>query len=440
MNREMKDSGIIWIGEIPKDWSITKVKKIFIRKQEKAKEDNPIILSLARSGIKIRDISNNEGQIAESYFNYNPVKKGDLILNPMDLYSGANCNVSKLEGVISPAYINLKAKDNNSPQYYNYYFKLQYWSMAFFAHGKGVSFDNRWTINNETVMNYIIPLPSTEEQILIANFLDVKVGQMETLIEKNKQLIEEYEKYKQSLISKTITKGLNSSNKIKDSGYEWIGEIPDYWSIKRLGFLGKLQNGISKSSDYFGFGYPFVSYGDVYKNIELPKEVNGLVDSSRVDRNIYSVKKGDVFFTRTSETVEDIGIASTCLETIENATFAGFLIRFRPSTEELSPNFSKYYFRSNIHRKYFVKEMNLVTRASLSQELLKKLPVVLPPINEQEEISSYLDSVCSNIDFIIKQKKKLIIELETYKKSLIYEAVTGKIDVRNYKENELEVE
>lgn len=439
MSRNIKDSEVEWIGKIPEDWTVTKVKKIFDRKQDKAMEENPTVLSLSRSGVKIRDISNNEGQIAESYFNYNPVKKGDLILNPMDLYSGANCNVSYVEGVISPAYINLKAKENNSPQYYNFYFKLQYWSMAFFAHGKGVSFDNRWTLNNETLMNYLIPLPSPEEQHEIANFLDDKVNQIDSVIEMNKQSIEEYKKYKQSLITETVTKGLDPGVKMKHSGIEWIGEIPEHWNVKRLGFLGGLQNGISKPSDDFGFGYPFVSYGDVYKNIELPNKVNGLVNSTQSDRNIYSVKKGDVFFTRTSETVEEIGFTSVCLETLEDATFAGFLIRFRPRTNELIPNYSKYFFRSNSHRKYFVKEMNIVTRASLSQELLKKLPVVLPSEVEQQQIADFLDAKCAHIDNLINQKQHLITELEAYKKSLIYEAVTGKIDVRNYIESELEV-
>lgn len=148
------------------------------------------------------------------------------------------------------------------------------------------------------------------------------------------------------------------------------------------------------------------------------------------DRNIYSVKYGDVFFTRTSETIEEIGFSSTCLKTIDDATFAGFLIRFRPySQDELLPEFAQYYFRSEIHRKFFVKEMNLVTRASLSQELLKKLPVLLPPIEEQKRISMYLKQRCTEIDFAIVEKKEQMGVLEQYKKSLIYEYVTGKSEV-----------
>ena len=175
--------------------------------------------------------------------------------------------------------------------------------------------------------------------------------------------------------------------------------------------------------------YPFVSYSDVYKNIELPKSVDGLVQSTDEERERYSVKRGDIFFTRTSETIEEIGFTSVCTKDIENATFAGFLIRVRPIDDSLNPDYAKYYFRSDIHRRYFVKEMIIVIRASLGQELLKKLPVLLPSKEEQREIADYLDSKCAAIDTLISKKQQFIDELTAYKKSLIYEFVTGKKEV-----------
>lgn len=116
-------------------------------------------------------------------------------------------------------------------------------------------------------------------------------------------------------------------------------------------------------------------------------------------------------------------------KTIEQATFAGFLIRVRPFKNIIFDGFSKYYFRSDIHRKFFVKEMNLVTRASLSQELLKKLPIILPPLAEQQEIASYLDDKCAKIDEYITKKQEVIEKLTAYKKSLIFEVVTGKKEI-----------
>lgn len=427
--REMKDSGYDWLGMVPKNWNMKRVKHIFFRKNEKAMQENPTILSLARAGVKVRDISNNEGQVAESYYNYNPVDVDDLLINPMDLYSGANCSISKVRGVISPAYINLRYKNHISPMYYDYYFKIQYWLMAFFSYGKGVSFDNRWTLNAETLMNYPVIVPPYVEQQRIASYLDSKCSKIDDIIEKQQSVIEKLKAYKQSIITEAVTKGLNPDVPMKDSGYDFIGIVPDNWEVCRLRNIGTLQNGISKGGEFFGHGYPFVSYGDVYRNFSLPETVAGLVESTVEEQKQYSVQNGDIFFTRTSETIEEVGLSSVCEITIDNATFAGFLIRVRPFKNIILPSFSKYYFRSNHHRFYLVKEMNLVTRASLGQILLKAMPVLLPPMGEQKQIADYLDQKCSAIDSTIANKQALIEKLTAYKKSLIYEVVTGKKEV-----------
>ena len=429
MARQMKDSGIEWIGEIPVDWSMKRVKHIFTRKNEKVMQENPTILSLARDGVKVRDISNNEGQIAESYYNYNPVEKGDLLLNPMDLYSGANCSISKVQGVISPAYINLRANAGINPTFYDYYFKVQYWLMVFFSYGKGVSYDNRWTLSAETLMNYPVVALSYEEQCKRANYLDRKCAQIDAIISKQQQIIEKLKEYKLSVITEAVTKGLDPNVPMKDSGIDFIGSIPETWRICRLRNIGTLQNGISKGGEFFGHGFPFVSYGDVYRNFSLPVQVAGLIDSSDEERRNYSVESGDIFFTRTSETIEEVGFSSVCEETIPDATFAGFLIRVRPFTDDIVSKFSKYYFRSNHHRYYLVKQMNLVTRASLGQDLLKSMPVLVPPKDEQISIAAYLDKKCGAIESSIEYKQRVIERLIAYKKSLIYEVVTGKKEV-----------
>lgn len=428
--REMKDSGIRWMGTIPTTWSVERVKHGFVRKKEEAHQDNPRVLSLARAGVKERDISNNEGQIAESYYNYNPVEVDDLLINPMDLYSGANCSISKIEGVISPAYINLRYLEGHNPNYYDYYFKIQYWMMAFFAHGKGVSFENRWTLNADTLMNYPIITPSYEEQCRIVSYLDEKCAQIDAIIEKQQEIIEKLKEYKLSVITEAVTKGLNPDAEMKDSGVESIGFIPKDWKICRLRNIGVPQNGISKGGEYFGSGDPFVSYGDVYRNYSLPNSVKGLIQSTEDEKEKYSVEEGDIFFTRTSETIDEVGFSCVCEKTIPNATFAGFLIRVRPfNKDSLFTGFAKYYFRSNHHRKYYAKEMNLVTRASLGQDLLKSVPILLPPNEEQRIIAKYLDKKCTQIEHTINYKEILIQRLSEYKKTLIYEVVTGKREV-----------
>lgn len=424
-----KNSNIEWIGEIPSHWKVVKSKQGFIRNKGKAFQENPVILSLTSKGIVIRDISKNDGQIAGSYFDYNLVSPGDLLLNPMDLVTNAFAFVSELTGVISPAYFNLKSREGFVSDYYKFYFQLQYWNSSFFHHGKGVSIEHRWTLNEETFKNFPIPVPPISEQRAIAKYLDQKTSEIDELIVTKKRLLELYKEEKNVIINNAITHGIISSLEMKDSGSEWLGEIPSHWELTRLRYLGSFQNGINIGADSFGKGTPFVSYSDVYKNRVIPTEVQGLVAASEKDKENYSVMEGDVFFTRTSETVEEIGIASTCLKTIPDAVFAGFLIRFRPSTEKLSKKFSKFYFRAQIHRRFFVKEMNIVTRASLSQDLLKKMPVLLPPIEEQEAIVRYIEAECACIDSKVDKTKRVIKMLTEYRTALISEVVTGKLKV-----------
>jgi len=164
-------------------------------------------------------------------------------------------------------------------------------------------------------------------------------------------------------------------------------------------------------------------------NYSIPKKVDGLVEATKQDQINYSVLEGDVFFTRTSETIEEIGFASTCTQTIHNAVFAGFLIRFRPKKNMLFKNYSKYFFRATIHRAYFVKEVDLVTRASLGQGLLKGLPVTIPPLVEQEEISCFLDVELARRDSLISKARTEIEKIEEYQESLITNVVTGKLKV-----------
>jgi type I restriction enzyme S subunit len=321
--------------------------------------------------------------------------------------------------------LNLRFKEKAFPKFYHYFFRAIDNNKVIYGLGSGL----RQNISYLDFRRFIFPFPPKEQQIAIANFLDNKTAKIDQAIAQKVQLIELLKERKQIIIQNAVTKGLDPNAKMKDSGVEWIGEIPEGWEVKPLRFIGTTQNGISAGAEYFGEGFPFVSYGDVYKNIELPKKVKGLAKSPINDRITFSVKDGDIFFTRTSETVEEIGFSSTCMETIEDATFAGFLIRFRPSKNILASNFSKFYFSSSIHRAFFVKEMNLVIRASLSQELLKKLPVLLPPLEEQKTISIFIEIQSAKIDKAITLQQTQIEKLKEYKATLIDSAVTGKIKV-----------
>lgn len=222
----------------------------------------------------------------------------------------------------------------------------------------------------------------------------------------------------------------SSNNNIIFDNKSIFNNNPQHWEFRRLRHIGTLQNGVSEGAEYFGSGYPFVSYGDVYNNTVLPNILDSLAMSSNSDRKRFSVEEGDVFFTRTSEIAEEIGVSSVCLKTIKNAVFSGFLIRFRPDRKILIPDFSKYYFRSDIPRYFFVKEMNLVTRVSLSQNILKNFPILIPPIETQKQIADFLDCETGRIDRLIEKKKLLVNVLENHDSAIIETYVTK--GIRNH--------
>lgn len=405
--REMKDSGVEWIGEIPKNWKICRLK------------DYAHICNG-------RDYS----EVLAENGDYPVIGSGGQFAKACEpLYQKESVLLGRKGTIDKPLFVDYpfwtvdtmyytEIKENVSAKYF-YYLCTQI-EFDFYQYGSAVP-----SMTQRDLYNVNFPYPTLDEQRRIANYLDRKCSQIDTIIARQQEVIEKLKTYKLSVITEAVTKGLNPNVPMKDSGIDFIGSIPETWRICRLRNIGTLQNGISKGGEFFGHGFPFVSYGDVYRNFSLPVQVAGLIDSSDEERRNYSVESGDIFFTRTSETIEEVGFSSVCEETIPDATFAGFLIRVRPFTNDLVPKFAKYYFRSNHHRYYLVKQMNLVTRASLGQDLLKSMPVLVPPKEEQTNISAYLDKKCGAIESSIEYKQRVIERLTAYK----YEVVTGKKEV-----------
>ena len=425
--RAMKDSGVPWIGEIPEGWKVCKTKDVFVRKNEKAHQENPIVLSLARAGVKVRDITKNEGQLAESYSDYNPVEPFDLLLNPMDLYSGANCSISLVRGVISPAYVNLKAKANACPRFYDYYYKTQYWSMAFFAHGKGISFDNRWTLGMDTLFRYNVPLPPLAEQQRIAEFLDRKCAEVDEMIALQERIIEELRAYKQSVITEAVTKGLNPAAPMRDSGIEWIGSIPEHWDVGKMKNIATgFSNGTSttqltnEESPYAVTRIETISTGNInYEKVGYVPFFEGI--------NKYELVKGDILISNINS-LERVG--NSAMYNGEQTLYHGMNLLRVHTNDKMIALYLHYYLRS----KAFLEQMksccnHAINQVSVSSSTLKNLFVAIPNIADQQAIADYLDEKCADIDSLIQAKLSKIDSLKEYKKSIIYEYVTGKREV-----------
>lgn len=431
MSRVIVDSGIKWIGTLPDTWKITTVNKIFFRRKEINNEENPIILSLSRDGVKIRDITTNEGQLAESYDNYHKVYKDDLMINPMDLISGANCSISEVEGVISPAYINLAKKENIYPKYYDYFFKYQYWINAMFIHGKGVSFDNRWTINWETMANYKLPLPKYVEQKEIANFLDKKTALINDTIENNKREIELLEEYKKSLISDVVLKGIGSTT-FKEVNSDWIDCIPSDWELNNIKAKYYFSKGLSiTKDDLCENGCKVINYGQIHSKdnngIEIVDKLVRYVTNTYIKQTNSLTKIGDHIFADTSEDLG--GCGNSVYVDLKEPIFAGYHTIILHDKEDKHSRYFAYLFQTDEWRAQIRKSVYGVKLYSITQKILKSTSILIPPYNVQEQIVNYLDKQCTKLDKVIKYRMQIIKKLEEYKKSLIYEAVTGKIEV-----------
>ena len=399
MSRVLVDSGIDWLGKIPKDWNRIKTKYLVSittgRKDANESSENGQypFFTCSIENKKINDYSFDTEALLVA---------GNGIVGYTRYYNG------KFDAY-QRTYVLNNFNEKVNPTYLKYYFNsLLSKKLEVDKVGSVIDF-----IKLGDLKNFIITFPILDEQKKIANYLNKKCSKIDEIIKDNNKEIKLLEEYKLNIIDDNINNLLKKSKTVK------------------LKYLGNFINGISAGANKFNHGNcVFINYGDVYNNFVVPEIPLGRIDLTDKEKNIYSLKKGDILFTRTSETIDEVGISSVCLKDYPSSAFSGFVIRFRNMSKYImNPNFYKYYFKSRKLRDYFASNMNLVTRASLSQNLLGILPIVIPDESNQVESANRLDGLFSKINNVIEYRKQIIEKLEEYKKSLIYECVTGKREV-----------
>ena len=427
--REMVKTDIPWMPEISSDFSVGYVKQYFFVSKDLSNDGEPErVLKLARAGIVEKDVTTNEGQMAASYAGYNKVCVGDLLLNPMDLYSGANCNVSELNGVISPAYSNLRAKKTGTvvPKYYDYYFKSQYWLMAMFAHGKGVSFDNRWTLNNDALRSYEIPVAPYAMQQKIVDAIQDGEKKVDSLIANVQAQNEKLKTYKQSLITEVVTKGLDPNAPMKDSELPWFGLIPRHWKLAKIKmYATTCSGGTPPSGDmsYYNGKINWVcSYDLCEKEIEETEKTLSDKGAEHIAGTLQLPNSILVAMYGGAGTIGNSGLLK-CYARTNQAICS---IHFDEAVVE--PKFA-FYQTMFIRRYWMFFAVGTRKDPNISQDIVRNMKYVIPPIQEQTAIATYLDAKCSQIDQLISLKESKIEKLQQYKRSLIYEYVTGKKEV-----------
>lgn len=428
---KMKNSGIEWIGEIPDDWEVSKIGQLYEERKTKVSDTVYPPLSVTMQGILPQL---ETAAKSDAHDDRKLVLKGDFAINSRSDRRGS-CGISEFDGSVSLINTVLHPKTEMNPIYYNWLFHSFRFSDEYYKNGHGIV-DDLWTTSWTEMKKIFIPLPPKETQQRIATYLDKKCSKIEETIQNQQQVIEKLKAYKQSLITEAVTGKVKIENgkicgeyeSYKDSGVEWIGRIPSGWEIKKLKYIAdsfSKGSGITKEEIVINGDTPCVRYGELYTKYDY----HFTECQTRTNLGIIETPKyfshGDVLFTCTGELVEEIGKSIAYLGN-EKCLAGGDIIVLKHSQDPMFMGFaldSKYVQGQKSFGKTKLKVVHI------SSGEIARLLIVLPSKEEQKEIADYLDKKCTAIDTTIEQKQKLIEKLTEYKKSLIYECVTGKKEI-----------
>lgn len=440
----MKDSGVEWIGEIPSKWQIKKLKYILNERKEKNDPivtDNILSLSVDKGVFPYSEKTGGGNKAKEDLTAYKIARKKDIVINSMNILAGA-VGLSKYEGAVSPVYYTLYSnKSEVLIEYFYYLFLTTEFQKSLLGLGNGIMMKEsstgklntiRMRIPMEKLNSLLLPLPSIQVQYTIIERLQDDVKWINKIIVDTKQSIEELNKYKQSLITEVVTKGLDKNVEMKDSGIEWIGEFPKDWEVIKTKYRYKTSKGLTITKDNLqDEGIPVLNYGEIHS--KYPVRFNPLLNPVKFVSEDFIVNKnallkyGDLIFADTSEDIEGSGNFTCFLG--EGLCFAGYHTVVLKPTLPMNPIFMSYLFDSLTFRKQVRNLVQGIKVYSITQNILRNTYIWLPPLEEQDKIAMYLESKIKFIDNLVNEKQKVINEYKSYKKSLIYEYVTGKKEV-----------
>lgn len=434
--RKMRDSGIPWIGEVPEGWGVNKIKYHLTRNEIKNKPDKQVLSVYRDYGVIPKDSrDDNHNVTSEDTSKYKYVQKGDLVINKMKAWQGS-LGVSEYEGIVSPAYYIYKFHDNCFEGKFFHYLIRGCYKDEFRRISGGIR-EGQWDLSAEKFENTMIIIPPVSEQHRIADFLDSKCSEIDTLIENLRARMESAKEYKKAVITEAVTKGLDKDAKMKDSGVEWIGEIPEGWNFPKITHIldythpypiGDGDHGSIKATDYTEYGIPFIRVQNLGFSTDLCLD-NVVYISEAQNRTIQNstLKPNDILFAKTGATIGKVGIVPESIKKANTTSHVGKIT----VSESIVPKYIFYVLSSNIgYRQFWDIAAQKSTRPELSIDEIKTIRVLLPKTKEeQQQIADYLDSKCFEIDALLQNYEDQISTLEEYKKSLIYEYVTGKKEV-----------
>lgn len=414
----------------PQNWKVLRNKVFLKPKKIKSESGEEDLLSVSEYyGVKPKshgkETDSNFLSRSESLEGYLRVSEGDLVNNIMLMWK-RGLGVSNYGGIVSPSYSVFEFKFG-IPNYFNYLFRTEEYISEFRRNSTGVIM-SRLRLYDDNFLSLKSHFPPIDEQQLIVSYLGKKTQNLDELIKTINKKIELLKEQKTSLINEVVTKGLNPNVEMKDSGVEWIGEIPSHWEIKKIKYMGFIKlSSVDRKENIDERRVNICHYPDVYNNEKVTNETKLPSGSCTEDEfKKFSLVKNDILITKDSESPDDIGIPTFVDDHLENTVCGYHISQIRITNTEIIPEFVFRYIESTTVKDYFFISSNGVTRYGLGKPSVESLYVTCPPKDEQESIVEFLDEQTQRIDKTITKEEKRITLFKEYKQSLISEVVTGK--------------
>ncbi len=417
-----KDSGIPWLDQIPAHWAISSIRAVTELKSEKNQPDLPVLSVYREFGVILKDSRDDNHNVTSlNTSTYKAVRKGDFVVNKMKAWQGS-MGVSEYEGIVSPAYITCRIKqDKMLPKYLHYLLR----SKPFIGVYNSISYGVRvgqWDMHYEDFKKVAIVEPPNEEMARIVSFIDQKTTEIDAAIAKKQELIQLLNEQKAILINRAVTKGLNPNVKLKNSGVAWIGEIPEHWDVKKLKFAtkifrGKFTHRPRNDPQLYDGEYPFIQTGDVARAGMYLTEYKQTLNEKGLKVSTL-IPKGTVVITIAAN-IGDISILNF------DACFPDSIVGFE--AQQLQRDFLYYALTSM--KQQFLSSTVKNTQMNLNVDRIGNNFMPIPPENEQIEIQNWSNKFTAEIKGLFECLERDIEKLQEFKQVLITSATTGKIRV-----------
>lgn len=419
MQNKMKDSGIDWIGLVPESWTIGRNKNYFYcTKQIVGKESSTTqLLSLTTKGVKLKSETSSAGKVPESFDTYQVVRKNDLIMCLFDLdCSAVFSGLSPYDGMVSPAYRILKCKNNMDPEYADLWFSYVFDGRKFQHYSKSL----RYTLNYDEFSALPILVPDIKTQKNICKALKEKIEKIDLIIDKTEKSMESYKLLRQAVVSKAVCRGIGKRNNYKYSGDEWFGNIPDNWEMKKIKYHFHIKKDIAGEE-----GYTVLSI--TQKGI-IPKDLSKNEGQLAENYSKYQlVEPGDFAMNHMDLLTGWVDISS-----YSGVTSPDYRVFVIDDAQNNNSRYFLYLMQMCYSNKIFYglgQGVSGMGRWRLQADKFLNFKIPIPPLEEQNEIVRYLDEKCKYVDSLVARKERFVEELKEYRKTVIYEYITGKREV-----------